>query len=143
MGEAPDSRCGHYLVLRLAGREFAIHACRVQGMMQARGTQMKPVSGSPARPWAARVGGRELPVVQPHSALRLRARPVSARSCLVLIAGPDDEPAFALLADSISRLERVAAHCTRPVEGGEFTIAQVRLGDKWRDVLDVDKLASA
>lgn len=143
MGEAPDPHCSRYLVLRLAGREYAIRACRVQGMMQARGTQLKPVSGLPARPWAARVAGRELPVVLPHGALRLRARPVSARSCLVLIAGPDDEPAFALLADSISRLERVAAHCTRPVEGGEFTIAQIRLGDKWRDVLDVDKLASA
>lgn len=143
MGEAGEPQSSRYLVLRLAGREYAIHACRVHGMMQARGLLLKPAAGSPARPWAARVAGRDLPVVQPHGALRLRPRPVSARSCLVLIGGPGDGPEFALLADSVSRLERVAAHCTRPVEDGEFARAQIRLGDKWRDVLDVDKLASA
>jgi chemotaxis signal transduction protein len=143
MGEAREPHSSRYLVLRLAGREYAIHACRVQGMMQARGLQLKPISGSPTRPWAARVAGRDLPVVQPHGVLRLRASPVSARSCLVLIGDSEDGLEFALLADSISRLERVAAHCMRPVEGGEFTLAQIRLGEKWRDVLDVDKLAAA
>lgn len=143
MDQASEPLTSRYLVLRLAGREYAIHACRVQGMIQARGLELKPAAGSPARPWAARVGGRDVPVVRPHGALRLRARAVSARSCLVLIGGPDEGPEFALLADSVSRMERVAAHRTRPAEDSEFTLAQIRLGGKWRDVLDVDKLATA
>jgi chemotaxis signal transduction protein len=132
-----------YLVLRLAGREFAIPAARVHGLMQARGLDLAPAAGSPVRPFRTRIQGQDLPVLQPHGILRLRARPVSARSCLVLIGEPGEGPDFALLADSVSRLERVSAHLTRLEPGNEFASAQVRLGDKWRDVLDLDKLAAA
>lgn len=141
MQDAPQA--SRYLVLRLAGREFAILASRVQGMMQARGLELRPLGGSPSRPWAARVRGCDLPVVLPHAILRLRARPFSARSCLLLIGPPGADPEFALFADSVSRVERVPAHHTRLDAAGGFTLAQVRLGEKWRDVLDVDKLAMA
>lgn len=128
-----DLRTADYLVLRLAGREFAIPAARVQGMMQARGMDLKHAS----------VHGRALPVVWPHAPLRLRERPVSARSCLLLIGEPGGSPEFAFLVDSVSRVERIPIHHTRLEPANEFALAQIRLGEKWRDVLDLDKLASA
>lgn len=139
----PDPQTGQYLVLRLAGREFAIHASRVHGMIQARGLDLRPTPGLGSRTMAAWVHGREIPVIAPHGPLRLRPQPVSARSCLVLI-GPDaSAPEFALLADSVSRIERIPAHLTRLEPENEFAVAQIRLGDKWRDVLDLDKIAAA
>lgn len=133
MNRAIEPSAGEYLVLRLAGREYAIPATRVLGMMQARGLGLK----------RARVDGREVRVVAPHGPLRLRARPVSARSCLVLIGAPEAGPDFALLADSVSRVERIPIHRTRLEPANEFALAQIRLGEKWRDVLDLDKLAAA
>ncbi len=128
-----EPRTADYLVLRLAGREFAIPANRVQGMMQARAMDLE----------RARVHGRELPVVRPHTHLRLREHPVSARSCLLLIGEPGGSPEFALLADSVSRVERITIHHTRLDPSNEFALARIRLGEKWRDVLDLDKLAAA
>ena len=130
-----EPQAGLYLVLRLAGREFAIEAGRVQGMMQARGL------GEP--PGVARVQGRDVRVVQLHDALRLEPRPVSARSVLVLIGAPGAAPDYALLADSVSRVEHIPAHLTRLETENGHAVARVRLGEKWRDVLDLDKLTAA
>jgi len=140
MGEPTSAQ---YLVVRLAGREFAIHATRVHGMMQVRGLDLRPCPTRGNHAWSARVQGRELPVLAPHGLLRLRRRPVSARSALVLIGADGLGPDYAILADSISRMERIPAHLIRLDAPNEFATAQIRIGDKWRDVLDLDKLAAA
>jgi chemotaxis signal transduction protein len=138
-----EPQSAQYLLVRLAGREFGIHADRVHGMVQASSLELCPTPRRGAIAWLARVHGRELPVLELHTLLHLRSRPVSSRSCLILISGEGDGPEFALLADSISRIEKIPAHLTRLDPDGEFAVAQIRIGDKWRDVLDIDKIAAS
>jgi chemotaxis signal transduction protein len=129
-------RAASYLVIRLAGREFGLDATQVQGMVQARGIDLL------SRPNSVHLLGFTVRVLQPHEALQLPAPSVSARSCLVLVGELGAPPRFALLADSVSRIERIPAHLTRLEPGNDLALAQIRLGEKWRDVLDLDKLAS-
>ncbi|MBE7544321.1 MAG: chemotaxis protein CheW [Bryobacteraceae bacterium] len=129
-------RAASYLVIRLAGREFALDATQVQGMVQARGIDLL------SRPGSVHLLGFTIRVVEPHEALRLPAPAVTARSCLVLVGELGAPPRFALLVDSVSRIERIPAHLTRLEPSNHFALAQIRLGEKWRDVLDLEKLAS-
>lgn len=150
-----------YLVVRLAGREFAVPASRICGMVQMRGLEVQELAGFGAMRYLASLHGRALPVFVPNGVLGVEDRPVSARSCLVLIRGgaqsgaageeqPDAGRAHcAMLVDSISRLEEIPAEFRRSLEGvsdggkswtGEkaWSREKVRLGEKWRDVIDVD-----
>ncbi|MBI4893213.1 MAG: chemotaxis protein CheW [Acidobacteria bacterium] len=140
-----------FLVVRLAGREFAIPAARICGMMQMRGLQMEPAQGLGAARYLASLHGRALPVYIPNQSLGLADRPVSARSCLLLIRGKAspsqgfDTDAHAadcaLVVDSISRLEDLPPnHCRPAADGHGSGTSHVRLGEKWREVLDVEQL---
>jgi chemotaxis signal transduction protein len=132
-----------FLVVRLAGPEYAVPAGRVCGMMQMRGLHVEPMEGLGAMRYLATVHGKALPVYVPNGALGLEERPVSARSCLLLIRSVGvgkrveldaDDAQCAMVVDSISRLEEIPpARCR--VEPG-----QVRLGEKWREVIDVDRV---
>lgn len=142
-----------FLVVRLAGREFAVPAWRVCGMMQLRGLHLEPMEGLGTMRYLASFHGRALPVYVPNSLLGLEDRPVSARSCLLLIRnGPQktteklDAGAAhcALMVDSVSRLEDIPpASCRRKVSIPMQDPEQVRLGDKWRDVIDVEMVCQS
>ena len=139
-----------FLVVRLAGREFAVPAWRVCGMMQMRGLHVQPMEGLGPMRYLANVHGKALPVYVPNSALGLEDRPVSARSCLLLIRGAPKasrenlnagDAQCALVVDSISRLEEIPHALCRPAEKASHpNPRQVRLGEKWREVIDVDSL---
>lgn len=136
-----------FLVVRIDGQEYAVAADRLVGMLQARNLDLKPfVAGAAAR-WVARVHGRALPVVVPHKLLSRKEHPISARSCLLLVGGGErkDPTAaqFALLADSVSRYEVVPEDLYRATVPTDYSQSQIRLGEKWRDVLDLDRLARA
>lgn len=139
-----------FLVVRLAGREFAVPARRICGMIQMRGLHVEPLEGLGALRYLATVHGRALPVYVPNGALGLADRPVSARSCLLLIrgtaAGSREEldaaaAQCALAVDSISRLEEIPpASCRPPVQAAQLDPGHVRLGEKWRQVIDLDEV---
>lgn len=131
-----------FVVVRLGGRDFGVPAARICGMMLVRTADLEPApDGSPCM-HQLRVDGRPIPVLRPHTLLGLSQRPPSARSCLLLIRdgarrpAPPAEAAFALAVDSISRIEEVPAASYRPP-------GRIRLGDTWRDVLDLDQLQRA
>jgi chemotaxis signal transduction protein len=129
---------GNYLIIRLAGREFAVPAASVRGMVALRGAETGVLaSGADGQPMA-RVEGRVMPLIPVHELLGLRARPVGARSCLVLLAHPESAilPSFAIIADSVSRVERVKKDDWRIDDTQQWIAAQVRLGEKWRGVLE-------
>ncbi len=139
-----------FLVVRVDGAEFAVPASRVCGMLRMRGMSVEEVDGLGPIRYLASVNGRTLPVYVPNRLLGRRDRPLTARSCLLLIrdhaSAPDSaqmqEGAHrALLVDSISRLEDLPAACLRP--SGLSSTGKVRLGEKWRDVLDLDSLCPA
>ncbi len=136
-----------YLVVRVDGAEFAVPASRVCGMLRMRGVTVETVDGLGPIRYLASLNGRTMPVYVPNRLLGRRDRPISARSCLLLIRdqnshGKDGDSAQrALLVDSISRLEDLPAACLRPSTLGSQ--GQVRLGEKWRDVLDLDSLCPA
>lgn len=148
-----------FLVVRLAGREFAVPAWRVCGMMQMRGLHVEPMEGLGAMRYLATVHGKALPVYVPNGELGLEDRPVSARSCLLLIrggaaagggnAGYKEEldaaaAKCALVVDSISRLEEIPpGSCRTTGQEARPDPHQVRLGEKWRQVIDVDRVCQS
>lgn len=134
-------RSAEFLVIRLAGREYAIEASAVTGMVEMRSVDVQPAE--PERPWrrSALIRGRTLPVVSAHTLLGLKERPTTARSCLVLISSHGRHPNFALIADSVSRIETVRPADWRGEALCEWVQSQVRLGEKWRGVLDLRYLA--
>lgn len=137
-----------FLVVRVDGAEFAVPASRVCGMLRMRGMSVEAVDGLGPIRYLASLNGRTLPVYVPNRLLGRRDRPVSARSCLLLIrdhgtqtGDSSDGAQRALLVDSISRLEDLPNTCLRPPSTSSS--GQVRLGEKWRDVLDLDSLCPA
>lgn len=118
-----------FLIVRVAGQEFALPASRIRAMMQARGLVLTPLEGRDPLRYLVPVDGTTVSVVVPNAALGLPDRPISGRTCLLLI---DDRPE-ALLVDSVSHFEEVSPACIRPP-------SRVRLGEKWRTVLDPDQL---
>lgn len=147
MGQGESDAARDFLVVRLDGREYGVSASRLVGMQQARALHVTTSEDDGEGRLVAKVHGKDLPVIVPHPLLHLQERPVSARSCLLLVGGQrEHDPtaaSFALLADSISRLETVDSRDYRPETEGPYAVAQIRLGDKWRDVLDLDQLARA
>jgi chemotaxis signal transduction protein len=131
--------------VRLTGREFALPAEAVRGMVELRAVAQRILGSSAGGGRTALVEGRTLPVIPVHALLGLRERPFSARTCLVLLAQPAGSihPTCALVADSISRIERIQPRHWRGEPGQDWMEAQIRLGEKWRGVLDLNQLASA
>jgi chemotaxis signal transduction protein len=122
---------GRFLVVRLAGREFAVPAGRVRGTIRAAGLALEPVEGRGRLRYLLGAEGATLPVFVLNSSLGVREQRLTSRSCVVLMAGG------ALLVDSISRVQDAPGTALR-MEGGRPT--HVRLGDKWREVIDLDGL---
>lgn len=140
---APAPHPLRFIIVRLAGRDFAIPASRVCGMV-LRNTACL-CAGEPGGPlrYALRLESRSIPVLLPHALLGLEERAASSRACLLLIrdpAGHDAPPpagaGFAVAVDSVSRLEEIPPSFYRPP-------GRVRLGEAWRDVLDPDRLYRA
>lgn len=128
-----------FLVIRLAGKEFAVPAARICGMLQMRGLQTELLEGRDPVRYMASLHGRTLPIFVPNSRLGLREIPVSARTCLLLIRESTElsaEARYAIMVDSVSRLEEVPPHHLRPPRS-------IRLGEKWREVLDLDALCGS
>ncbi|MGC4054336.1 MAG: chemotaxis protein CheW [Paludibaculum sp.] len=128
-----------FLVVRLAGQEFAIPSNRICGMVQTRGMELRQVAGCGALRYWTKLHGRSMPVYAPHRALGLADRQITARSCLLLIRERPTaaEAEYALAVDSVSRLEVLPPASVRADTG------QVRLGDKWKLVLDLDTVRVA
>ncbi|MBA3975163.1 MAG: hypothetical protein C0504_13220 [Candidatus Solibacter sp.] len=137
------SGAGNYLVVRLAGREFAIPSAAVRAMVALRGAEAGMMTMGADGQMLARVEGRVMPLVSVHQLLGLRTSPVGARSCLVLLAHPDSAilPSFAIIADSISRIERIRKEDWRVDDSQQWIAAQVKLGEKWRGVLEPARLS--
>jgi|GEM_PF-1841386 len=139
----PDPPPLRFVIVRLQGREFAVPASRVCGMMLMRTADLEPAA--PGEPFSRRLrfNGRSIPVLEPAAALGLEPRPPSPRSCLLLIRSRKSrtgqapaDASFALAVDSISRIEDIPAAFYRPP-------GRVRIGDAWRDVIALDQLARA
>jgi chemotaxis signal transduction protein len=120
----PGRQGRSYLVFRVDGVEQVIDAEAVREVMQTRNLQVLPTQeGSPVC-CSLVTQGTHVPVIRlgRHAGLRPRNR------VIVLV-----KPAVGLLVDSISRLELVPPQ--HELEG------RVRLGGKWRPVLDPSAFA--
>ncbi|MGJ5818817.1 chemotaxis protein CheW [Paludibaculum fermentans] len=132
-----------FLVVRLAGHEYAIPSGRVCGMVQTRGVELHRVDGRGALRYVTSLHGRTVPIYVPNRVLGLAEQDISARSCLLLIREVQaeeesgQEADFALAVDSVSRLAVLPPAAVRAGQG------LVRLGDKWRTVLDLEALRAA
>lgn len=125
-----------FLVVRLAGKEFALETPLILGMMQMRGLPMDEIDGPPGWRWRVTLHGQPLPVYTPNRKAGVAERPVSARTCLLLV-GSVEEPGnacFGLQVDSISRYEELGPGSIR---GTRKEGRKVRLSQKWRPVLDL------
>ncbi len=135
MIEQGGPRRQRYLVVRLAGKEFALEAWTVLGLMEMRGLEVQECMGPPGWRGLVKWQGKLLPVYWPNRRLGLAERPRAARACLVLLGGKEKagDVSWAMRVDSVSRYEDLARVHVR--EG-----RQVRLGGKWRPVLEVDRI---
>jgi chemotaxis protein histidine kinase CheA len=121
-----------FLVVRVAGREYAVPAEHVLAMTRARSLALAAVENARPLRYRAHIDGSTVNIVVPHELLRLPPRPIGARSCVLFL----DQGSSAILVDSVSRFEEVPADSIR--NGTE-----VRLGEKWRPILDLDEIYSA
>ncbi len=132
-----------FVIVRLGGRDFAIPAARLCGMVLTRTADLRPHRPEGPLRFALHLESRTIPVLLPHSLLGLPERSPSARSCLLLIRDsgksqtpPPADAAYALAVDSVSRIEEVPPSAWQPP-------GRLRLGEAWRDVLDPDQLYRA
>ena len=127
----------------MRGREYALPVGAVRGMIELRGAESRVLAQGAAGERVAIVDGRAMPLVDLHALLRIRPQPVTARTCLVLAAYPEDDirPSFAFVADSISRIEKVHARDYRTDSSEEWIEARIKLGEKWRGVLNLARMA--
>jgi hypothetical protein len=132
-----------FLIIRLAGRDFAIPAARLCGMMLFNTADLSATDRCGPLRFSLQLESRSLPVLVPHALLGLEERKPSSRSCLLLVRDParhassaPSDAAFALAVDSVSRLEEVPPSRYRAP-------GLIRLGETWRDVLDPDQLYRA
>lgn len=120
-----------FLVVRVAGQEFALAATRIRAMTQALGLSLTPIAGLEPLRYVVQIDGAGISVIVPNASLGLPERPISCRTCLLLI----DERPEAILVDSVSRFEDVRQEDMRPP-------SRVRLGNKWRTILDPDRFSA-
>ncbi len=140
---APAPHPLRFIIVRLAGRDFAVPAARLCGMMLLDAASLRRQHPQGPLRFALQLERRSIPVLEPHTLLGFDPRPPSSRSCLLLIrdpahpaAAPPADAAFALAVDSVSRLEEVSPSLYRAP-------GRTRLGDSWRHVLDPDQLYRA
>ncbi|NWF84293.1 MAG: chemotaxis protein CheW [Bryobacteraceae bacterium] len=139
---SPPLRRGRerFLIVRLAGKEFAIEAIRILAAMQMRTLRLQPLEWAPGWKHFVELQGRLAPVYCPNQAMGVPERPIGPRTCLVLIGSENgaQEPEFALQVDSVSRYEELSAARVRHQAGEGRSI---RLGHKWRPVLPLKAIA--
>lgn len=118
-------------MVRLAGKEFAIHAGIVAGIIGLRGARVQPCLGPPGWRGLLEWRGGLLPVYWPNTRMGVEERETGARTCLVLLGSKEAprEACWALRVDSVSRYEEVAQSYIRKD-------CKVRLNGKWRPVLN-------
>lgn len=140
---APAPHPLRFAIVRLAGRDFAIPAARLCGMMLLKTASLEQQHPHGPLRFALRLESRSVPVLEPHTLLGLEPRLPSSRSCLLLVrdsARPATAPpagaAFALAVDSVSRLEEISPSLYR-------SPGSIRIGNAWRDVLDPEQLYRA
>lgn len=128
-----------FLIVRLAGKEFAIEAFWILATMQMRTLDLHPLE-APGWRYVVELQGRLAPVYCPNQAMGVPDRPIGPRTCLVLFgnADGDQEPEFGVQVDSVSRYEELKAARVRHQTGEGRS---VRLGHKWRPVLPVKAIA--
>lgn len=132
------------LVVRLSGQEFALEAEAVRGMVHVRGLSLTPRPDRPDSCYLAQIEGEVLPVLAPHRLMDLTPRGLGARTCVLLMGNPRRSHAeWGLVVDSVSRVETVPPHMMRPEIDDPYLSARVKLGEKWRGLLNVDYLHSA
>lgn len=128
-----------FVIVRLGGQDYAVPAARVAGMIQLRGLDLQPVENCGPIRFRATIHGRLLPILVPHRWLGLQDQPLPPRSCLLLVRNgapglpPPSDAQFGIAVDSISRIEDVPPAFYR-------SSGHVRIGEKWRAVLDIDRL---
>lgn len=129
-----------FLVVRLAGKEFALEASRILATMQMRTLELRPFDGPPGWNVQVELEGRRLPIYCPNLAAGVAVRPVGPRTCLLLIGAPEtpDKPGCGLQVDSVSRYEELLP---MRVRGNALEGRFVRLGCKWRPVLNLNAIA--
>ena len=140
-----------WLIVRLAGVEFALPAEPVREMMQLRGLPLTSMAPCGLFRFKTRLNATWLPVGLPHEPLRLRARPVNARSCLLVVerAAPHAFPLrYGIIIDSVSRDEQFARcelQTRHPETGRPFPLAlgRLRWNEKWHLALDLEALFPA
>ncbi len=140
--QSPRPGRERFLIVRLAGKEFALQARLVCGMMQMRGLPVEDFGGPAGWGHQVELHGCRLPVFTPNRAAGVCSRPVSARTCLLLIESDKDpgHPGFAVQVDSVSRFEDIPIAWVR---GNATDGRRVRLGEKWRPVISLSDLAGA
>ena len=137
-----------WLIVRLAGVEFALPMTPVREMMQLRGQTLVPGPNCGLFRHRVRVGGAWLPLAAPHERLGLKSRPIGARTCLVLAehARPRDAALrYGIIVDSVSRVEQFADTDLQRVnpDSGErfpYAVGRLRWNGKWHLALDLDAL---
>ncbi len=127
-------------MVRLAGKEFGLEAARILATMQMRGLDLQPFEGPPGWTQQVELAGRKLPVYSPNLAAGVAIRPMGPRTCLLVIGAAEDggEPVCGLQADSVSRYEELPP---LRVRGNAAEGRFVRLGYKWRPVLNLAEIA--
>lgn len=140
---APAPHPLRFVIVRLAGRDFAIPAACLCGMMLLKTASLRQQHPRGPLRFLLELESRSIPVLTPHTLLGLEERPPSARSCLLLVrdsarpaAPPPAGAAFALAVDSVSRLEDIPPSLYRAP-------GRIRLGGAWRSVIDPDQLYRA
>jgi len=138
---APRRGRERFLIVRLAGKEFALQASRICGIMQMRGLPVQAIQGPKGWNHSVHLHGRRLPVYSHNSAAGVPDRLISARTCLLLIDLDADpgQPFFAFQADSVSRFEELPLASIR---GNCADGRRVRLCEKWRPVIDLNVIAA-
>lgn len=141
IGPPPDHG---YLVVRLAKMEYGVPEARVVAMQKVRSAHIMVLGEGERRRLQMELHGRIVPLVSPYSTLGFRERPLGARSSVLLIGSAGEtrpeRTRFALLVESVSRIVKLYPHEVSRDTAYPWSEGRVKLGPKWREVLDVEYL---
>jgi chemotaxis signal transduction protein len=138
--DAAAFRPGRYLAFRIAGQEFAVDAGRVRGILPihelAAIEEALPCSPACAE-GVASLGGRDFPVIDLRSKLRLRA-PARGRERVIVVvehAAPQGWQLVGFVADRVSGLIKAREN--------DYRRGKLHTPGRPRRILDPDAIAPA
>ena len=145
-----DGMKNRFLIFRLGGQEFAVEAARVRDIQHLRGAALA-IAPSEGRPPSLTLNmplnGKTIPVLSLHQLFGLHRTAANARNCLVVIETQERPNArlVGIVVDSVSRVELVSSRHQQPPPGDcpfnpQYLWGRIRLGEKWRPVIDVDRI---